>query len=63
MVEYQLKVPANEGRLRGMLYNLNCIAQQSYSDDGDWLVDIKMLESDWNKMNKQLENRLTNYIL
>lgn len=63
MVEFQLKVPANEGRLRGMLYNLNCIAQQSYSDDGDWLVDIKMLESDWNKMNKQLENRLTNYIL
>ena len=63
MVEYQLKVPANEGRLRGMLYNLNCIAQQSYSDDGDWLVDIKMLESDWNKMNKKLENRLTNYIL
>jgi len=63
MVEYQLKVPANEGRLRGMLYNLNCIAQQSYADDGDWLVDIKMLESDWNKMNKQFENRLTNYIL
>lgn len=63
MVEYQLKVPANEGRLRGTLYNLNCIAQQSYSDDGDWLVDIKMLESDWNKMNKKLENRLTNYIL
>lgn len=63
MVEYQLKVPANEGRLRGMLYNLNCIAQQSYSDDGDWLVDIKMLESDWNKMNKQLDNRLTDYIL
>ncbi len=63
MVEYQLKVPANEGRLRGMLYNLNCIAQQSYSDDGDWLVDVKMLESDWNKMNKQLDNRLTDYIL
>lgn len=63
MVEYQLKVPANEGRLRGMLYNLNCIAQQSYADDGDWLVDIKMLESDWNKMNKQLDNRLTDYIL
>lgn len=63
MVEYQLKVPPNEGRLRGMLYNLNCIAQQSYSEDGDWLVDIKMLESDWNKIDKQLDNRLTNYIL
>jgi GTP-binding protein HflX len=50
MVEYRLKVPPNEGSLRGMLYNLNCIARQSYSDDGYWLVDIKMLESDWNKI-------------
>jgi GTP-binding protein HflX len=63
MVEYQLKVPPNEGSLRGMLYNLNCIARQSYSDDGYWLVDIKMLESDWNKIDKQLDNRLNNYIL
>ncbi|MFQ3250454.1 ribosome rescue GTPase HflX [Glaciecola sp.] len=63
MVEHQLKVPPNEGSLRGMLYNLNCIKNQSYSEDGDWLVDIKMLESDWNKINKQLDNRLTNYIL
>ena len=63
MVEYQLKVPPNEGRLRGMLYNLNCIAQQSYSDDGDWLVEIKMLESDWSKIDKELDNRLNNYIL
>jgi GTP-binding protein HflX len=63
MVEYQLKVPPNEGSLRGMLYNLNCIARQSYSEDGYWLVDIKMLESDWNKIDKQLDNRLNNYIL
>jgi GTP-binding protein HflX len=63
MVEYRLKVPLNEGSLRGMLYNLNCIARQSYSDDGYWLVDIKMLESDWNKIDKQLDNRLNNYIL
>jgi GTP-binding protein HflX len=63
MVEHQLKVPPNEGRLRGMLYNLNCIAQQSYAEDGDWLVEIKMLESDWNKIDKELDNRLNNYIL
>jgi GTP-binding protein HflX len=63
MVEYQLKVPPNEGSLRGMLYNLNCIARQSYSEDGYWLVDIKMLESDWNKIDKQLDNRPNNYIL
>jgi GTP-binding protein HflX len=63
MVQHKLKIPPNEGRLRGILYNLNCISEQSYSDEGDWLVDVKMLESDWNKIDKQLEHRLTNYIL
>jgi GTP-binding protein HflX len=63
MVRHRLKVPPNEGSLRGMLYNINCIASQSYSDDGYWLVDIKMLESDWNKIDKRLDNRLNNYIL
>lgn len=63
MVQHKLKIPPKEGRLRGILYNLNCISEQSYSDEGDWLVDVKMLESDWNKIDKQLEHRLTNYIL
>ena len=63
MVAHKLKIPPNEGRLRGILYNLNCISEQSYSDEGDWLVDVKMLESDWNKIDKQLEHRLTDYIL
>jgi GTP-binding protein HflX len=63
MVEHKLKIPPDEGRLRGMFYGLNCIAEQSYSEEGDWLVSIKMLESDWNKIDKQLDNRLKNYIL
>ncbi|MBF7074110.1 GTPase HflX [Glaciecola sp. MH2013] len=63
MVEHNLKIPPNEGRLRGILYNLNCILDQSYSDDGDWLVEVKMLESDWHKIDKQLEHRLTEYVI
>jgi GTP-binding protein HflX len=63
MVAHNLKIPPNEGRLRGILYNLNCILNQSYSDDGDWLVEIKMLESDWHKIDKQLEHRLQDYIV
>lgn len=63
MVEHQLKIPPDEGGLRGMFYGLNCIAEQSYSEEGDWLVSIKMLESDWNKIDKQFDNRLKNYIL
>lgn len=63
MVEYQLQVPVNEGKLRGVLYGLNCIMQQSYSDRGEWVVDIKMLESDWHRIDKQFEHRLEGYIV
>ena len=62
MVSYRLNVPAHEGKLRGVLYGLNCIAKQRYADNGNWVVEIKMLESDWNRINKQFEQRLTHYI-
>ncbi|GBL04627.1 ribosome rescue GTPase HflX [Glaciecola sp. KUL10] len=62
MVEYKLQVPASEGKLRGVLYGLNCITAQEYADNGDWVVDIKMQESDWNRIDKQFEHRLATYI-
>lgn len=62
MVNYQLSIPADDGKIRGMLYELNCINQQSYSESGNWLVNITMLASDWNRLDKKVEYRLSNYI-
>lgn len=62
MVEYQLQVPASDGKLRGVLYGLNCIVSQNYAENGDWVVNIKMQESDWNRIDKQFEQRLSTYI-
>ena len=62
MCAHCLKIPPSEGKLRGILYNLNCINEEDYADDGDWLVKVRMLEADWHKINKQLEYRLENYI-
>ena len=63
MVSYSLKIPPDEGRLRGMFYDLNCIISQSYSEDGDWLVDITMLTADWHRIDKKVENKLSEFVI
>lgn len=63
MVQYSLRIPPNEGKLRGALYGLNCISSQSYAEDGDWLVDIRMPTSDWNKLNKRIDGSLSSFVV
>ena len=63
MVEYRLRVPPSEGKLRGSLFHLNCIASESYSEQGDWLVEIRMPASEWNRLNKQHDGNLNSYII
>ena len=62
MVNYTLTIPAGDGKVRGMLYELNCINQQEYSQKGDWVVEVTMLSSDWHRLDKKVENRLSSYI-
>ena len=52
MVSYTLKIPPAQSRLRGVLYELDCIAEQSYDSHGDWVVDIRMPAADWNRLEK-----------
>ncbi|MBE1300543.1 MAG: GTPase HflX [Alteromonadaceae bacterium] len=63
MVQYQLRVPPALGKLRGTLFTMNCIAQESYADDGDWLVDIRMPSKDWHRLVKNFEHDLTSMVV
>ena len=63
MVHYKLAIPASDGKIRGTLYQLNCINKQGYDANGDWLVDITMLAVDWQKMDKKFEHRLSDYVV
>lgn len=63
MVQHELRIPASEARLRGVLFDLNCIAAESYTDDGDWLVNIRMPTSDWNRLEKRVDKNIATYIV
>ena len=59
MVQLKLRVPPALGKLRGVLYSMNCISTEAYAEDGDWLVNIKMPAKDWNRLVKNFDTDLT----
>ena len=63
MVQHTLRIPPSLSKLRGALYEMNCIAEQSYTDNGDWQVAVRMEQSDWQRLIKRSEINLQDYIV
>ncbi len=53
IVTQNLVIPPTEGRLRGILYTLNCITDESYDEQGNCLLSIKLPSREWNRLLKQ----------
>ena len=63
MVNYQLAIPPHYGSLRGVFYELDCIESESYGDQGEWLVAVRMSAIDWNRLMKKVGTDLESFIL
>ena len=63
IVKQSLRIPPAFSRLRGVLYGLNCIANESYSENGDWLVDVRMPQADWQRLDKNLETGISEFVV
>ncbi|QLB12590.1 GTP-binding protein HflX [Bisgaardia hudsonensis] len=53
MSYFRLLLPPQAGKLRHKLYQLNCIQQEIISDNGDFMIDIKIDHIEWLKLIKQ----------
>lgn len=54
MVEYHLEIPPmHQGRLRSFFFNMNAIQNESYDQDGNLLLDIRMQQVDWLRLEKR----------
>lgn len=62
VVKHLLKIPPNAGKLRGALFQLNCITDENYDEQGNWLVDVKMPEREWNRLVKQDNGLIEGFI-
>ncbi|MEO2267900.1 ribosome rescue GTPase HflX [Pseudoalteromonas sp. YIC-656] len=62
MLNTQLCVPPSQGRLRGALYNLNSISSEGYDEHGNWLLDVNVPMSEWNKLRKEIGEQIDAYL-
>jgi GTP-binding protein HflX len=49
--------------LRGVFFDMNCIAVQGYAENGDWQVEVRMEQRDWNRLIKRVDVDLESYIV
>ncbi|MBV36005.1 MAG: GTPase HflX [Rickettsiales bacterium] len=59
----KLQLPPQEGRLRGLLYELQAIENESVADNGDMLLEIRLEQADWVRLGRQLEKDLEQFVL
>ncbi len=62
IIKHSLRLPASEGKLRSMFYQLNCIEEEFYDENGDCLLKIKLPVREWNRLIKLDEADIEGFI-
>lgn len=62
IIESTLVIPPKAGRLRGVLYQLNCIIREHYDEQGYCHLTIKIPTREWNRLVKKEGNEIEQYI-
>ncbi|GAA5648541.1 ribosome rescue GTPase HflX [Vibrio proteolyticus] len=64
MVQYRLQIPPQyQGRLRSTFFQMNCIQNEEYDPDGNLLIDIRMQQVDWSRLEKREGAVLRDFIV
>ncbi|ESP92876.1 MULTISPECIES: ribosome rescue GTPase HflX [Pseudoalteromonas] len=59
---HQLLVPPAFGKLRGALFNLNAVHSESYDELGNWLLDVRLPQADWERLKKEQGPEIERFI-
>ncbi len=64
MVQYQLRIPPQyQGRFRSTFFQLKSIKQEAYDKEGNLLIDVRMQQVDWSRLEKREGAVLGNFIV
>ncbi|MFT5453191.1 MAG: GTP-binding protein HflX [Enterobacterales bacterium] len=58
----QITIPPSLGKLRGLLFHLEAIREESYLEDGSLELSINISSSDWQRLKQTLKLNLDQYI-
>jgi len=62
VVNHQLNIPPSAGKLRGELYELNCITSESFDEQGHCHLEVNMPSREWHRLLASESNEIANYI-
>ncbi|MDN3679007.1 ribosome rescue GTPase HflX [Vibrio tapetis] len=64
MVQYRLRIPPQfQGRFRSTFFEMKSIQREEYDIDGNLLVDIRMQQVDWSRLEKREGAVLSDFIV
>jgi GTPase len=62
VVEHQLNLPPQAGKLRGELFKLNCITNESYDEEGYCHLEVKLPSREWERLLKSEHSEIAEFI-
>ncbi|KZX01077.1 GTPase HflX [Pseudoalteromonas luteoviolacea] len=62
MFSSRLILPPAFGKLRGALFNLNAVNHESYDEQGNWLLDVRLSQVDWERLKKEQGPEIEQFI-
>ncbi|WP_417618070.1 ribosome rescue GTPase HflX [Oceanisphaera sp.] len=62
LVEHRLTLPASASKLRSRLYAMKGVVSESFGEQGEFVVDIRLQQADWQRLRKQEDEPLERFI-
>jgi len=59
----QLALPVEQGKLRAIFYEMECIESEGYAENGDCLLNIRVNNIDWQRLLKQQGQIIEEYVI
>ena len=59
----QLALPTKQGKLRALFHQMGCVESESFAENGDCLLNIRLNNIDWKRLLKQQGKSLEGYII
>ena len=62
LVEHRLTLPASASKLRSRLYAMKGVVSESFGEQGEFVVEIRLQQADWQRLRKQEDEPLERFI-